>query len=69
MYLTDEGQVGKWMLFFDNNRVNSAWKMATDLFYNGELYGVFAIKMGTNTFNERASSRDNKVAPSAYSTV
>jgi len=49
---------GKWMLFFDKNKMNEKWKKSKELFRQEKLEGVEYIKCSTNYKSERASSND-----------
>ncbi len=49
------------MLFYKKEGISSVWKQATDLFYSGQLEGVFAMKISTNTHNARSTDDTEKV--------
>ena len=60
-YYGEDGDIGKWMLFYPNNYINEAWKNLKKLFDSDELKGVFSVKCSTNKYNNRASSSSDKV--------
>jgi len=53
--------VGKWMLFYPNSKMNDSWILAKKLFDNNELYGVISMKCSTAYKNPRASSKNNGI--------
>ena len=47
---------GKWMLFYDKDKLDDAWEKAKDLFDQDELVGISSMKVSTKKDNPRASS-------------
>jgi hypothetical protein len=54
-------ETGKWMLFYDADKIDAAWSKAKRLYEAGELTGISNMKVSTNYENPRASSTDSKV--------
>jgi len=59
---TEEGDdVGKWMLFYDNNVMDARWGKFKTLYRQNQLPGVISMKCSTAMENPRASSNSNGV--------
>jgi len=52
---------GKWMLFYLNTAIDSAWVRAKRLFREGALTGISCMKVSTGRGNLRASCSSTKV--------
>jgi len=52
---------GKWMLFYLNSAIDSAWVRAKRLFREGSLTGISCMKVSTARGNPRATSSSTKV--------
>jgi hypothetical protein len=61
MRTENRGDVGKWMLFYDLDKINNRWAEAIEHFDNENLRGVDSIKVSTNKPNPRASNQNTKV--------
>ncbi len=57
----DYEKCGKWMLYYDNENVDSAWCKAKGLYRAGALKGIISMKVATAMGNPRASGKDKKV--------
>lgn len=53
--------VGKWMLFYPKEKMNSAWMCAKQMYIDKKLDGIFAMKCSTNKPNDRSTSTDDGV--------
>ena len=53
--------IGKWMLFYPNDKMNDMWKRAKDLYKQGTLTGVHSLKCSTAKENPRSSSSQSGV--------
>jgi hypothetical protein len=58
-FLQDE--IGKWMLFYDQDRMDAAWVLAKNELKAAHLQGVVSIKCSTSFKNERASTSENGI--------
>ena len=38
---------GYWMMFFDASKIDAKWQLASELYFDGKLTGVHAIKVST----------------------
>jgi hypothetical protein len=52
---------GKWMLYFDLDRIDDAWERAKKLYTDRELEGIVCMKVSTAFNNPRATGKDSKV--------
>lgn len=53
--------IGKWMLFFDNESMNEAWILANKLYSVNELEGVISMKCSTKYINPRSNNNETGI--------
>jgi hypothetical protein len=57
----DNDDIGKWMLFFDNDDINKKWLKAKKKYDKNKLNGVLSLKVSTAMKNPRSSNDTKKV--------
>ena len=56
-----EWKGGKWMMFYDSPNIDKKWEQAVNLYREGKLSGVHAMKV--STMRENLNSKNRAVAP------
>lgn len=52
---------GKWMMFFQKDKLDEKWAAACELYHQGKLTGIASMKVSTAFDNDRASDKNTGV--------